>query len=62
MIRQFIDVVTSYETIEVNIFGIVSDGGGRNNKSFKLLRDNLPRCGLWPDINCLRCNNHIDPL
>ena len=28
LVRQFIDVVTSYEMIGVKIYGIVSDGGG----------------------------------
>ena len=45
MIHQCIDVVSSYEMIGVNIFGIVSDGGGGNKKFFKLLRDNLPMNG-----------------
>ena len=61
MIRQFIDVVTSYETIGVNIFGIVSDGGGGNAKFFKLLRDNLPISGSGVNMNCFWCKNPIDP-
>ena len=61
MIRQFIDVVISYEIIGVIIFGIVSDSGGGNEKFFKLLRDNLPISGSGNAINCFQCKNLVDP-
>ena len=40
--RQFIDVVISYERINVKTFGVVGDGGGGNQKFFKLLTSHLP--------------------
>ena len=30
LVRQFIDIVTSYEMIGIKIYGMVSDGGGGN--------------------------------
>ena len=61
MIRQFVDVVTSYETIGVTIFGIVSDGGCGNAKFFKMLCNNLTIYGSVPEIDCFRCKTPIDP-
>ena len=32
IIQQFLDVISSYETVSVKIFGIASEGGGANAK------------------------------
>ena len=37
MVEQFINVITSYEIIGVEIIGLVSDGGGSNVKFFNTL-------------------------
>ena len=42
LVRQFIDVITRYESIGVKIHGIVSDGGGGNTKFFNMISDYKP--------------------
>ena len=37
ILSQFIDVLTSYEILGVQVLGIVSDGGGSNTKFFNTL-------------------------
>ena len=61
LVRQFVEVVTSYENIGVKIFGVVSDGVGGNTKFFYTLCDNLPMNPPWPVIAAIRCLNPVDP-
>ena len=56
------DVLATYETIGVNTFGIVSDGGGGKVRAFRFLREKLHIDGCWPDINCGCFVNPIDPF
>ena len=37
IVRQFLDVIVSYELIGVKILGIVSDAGGGNESFFKTI-------------------------
>ena len=61
LIRQFIDVVCSYELMGVKIYGMVSDGGGGNTKFFNIISEYQPLNGKWIDGKCLRTLNPIDP-
>ena len=60
LIRQFIEVVISYENIGVKIIGIVSDGGGGNTEFFRMLCDNLPVETHWPGKASIICLNPVD--
>ena len=54
LVRQFIDVVTSYELIGVKIYGIVSDGGGGNTKFFNMISEYKPGKSKLMNNKCLR--------
>ena len=47
LVRQFIDVVTSYERIDVKMYRMVSDGGGGNTNFLSLIADNKYLQGKW---------------
>ena len=61
LVRQFIDVVTSYESIGIKIYGIVSDGGGGNTKIFNMISEYNPGKSKWMNNKCLRTLNPVDP-
>ena len=48
ILSQFIDVITSYEILGVQVLGIVSDGGGSNTKFFNTLFTQQIKYGSWP--------------
>ena len=54
IVGQCMDVMISYENLEVKIFGLVCYGGGGNSKFIRLQRVNLPGSRVWPDAdsNC----------
>ena len=61
LVRQFVEVATSYEKIGVKLFGVVSDRGGGSTNFFCTLRDSLPMNLPWPNIVAIRCLNPVDP-
>ena len=40
--KQFIDVMISYEMMGIQIFGVVSDGGGGNENFLRTMTNNSP--------------------
>ena len=60
LVRQFIDVVTSYEMIGVKIYGMVSDGGGGNTNFFNMIADDKSLQGKWISKEYLRALNLVD--
>ena len=51
LVRQFIDVVSSYQLIGIKIHGIVSDGGGGNTKFFHMISEYKPLKDKWIKTN-----------
>ena len=60
LIRQFIDVVTSYELLGIKNYGIVSDGGGGNTKLFNTISIYKPLKAKWINNKYLRTINPVD--
>ena len=62
---QFIDVVTSYELLGVQIVGLVSDGGGSNVKFFNTLFGIQSKYSKWPlpdsvfTLICMKDNRRL---
>ena len=58
--KQFIDVLLSYEFLNIKILGIVSDGGGGNENFFRTMTNNIPMTGPWPGLDTISFVNPID--
>ena len=61
LVRQFINIISSYELIGIKIYGMVSDGCGGNTKTFKIIFDYKPLITKWISKNCLSTMNQINP-
>ena len=61
LVWQFIDVVSSYELICIEIYGIVSDGGRGNTKFFHMISEYKPLKAKWIDDKCLSTVDPVEP-
>ena len=61
MVRQFVDVVSSYDLVGIKIHGIVSDSGGGNAKFFHIISEYTLLKGKWMSNTCVCAVNLIDP-
>ena len=65
ILGQFIDVVSSYELLGVQIIGLVSDGGGSNVKFFNTLFGIQCKYSKWPlsdsvyTLMCMKDNSRL---
>ena len=57
ILSQFIDVLTSYELLGVEILGIVSDGGGSNVRIFNTLFSQQQKYSKWPTKDSVTTKN-----
>ena len=60
--KQFVNVLTSYDILGVKILGIVSDCGGGNENFFRKMANDLPMKGPQTDVNSVRFVNPVDPI
>ena len=47
LVKQLIDVLACYEMVGINIYGIVSDGGGSDTKIFNTIADDKTLNVKW---------------